>query len=113
MRPLRVAAVAFTVGVTVGATMIPAVTHVEYQTVVRQQYLPAMGTGLTWAEAQEWATPFADSLVDWEALEADTDCLWEFLQAAGVEITLDVVLAAGTWADARGGACQLIGEDDE
>ena len=112
MRPLRVAAVAFAVGVAVGATILPSATHVEYQTIVRQQYMPSMGSGLTWAEAQEWATPYADSLVDWEALEADTDCLWEYLKGSGVEITLEVVLAAGTWADAHGGACQLIGDTD-
>jgi hypothetical protein len=58
-------------------------------------------------------TPIADSLIDWEELDRQTDCLWEFMQRAGVEITLDVVLAAGTWSDAMGGACLMIGEDDE
>jgi hypothetical protein len=66
-----------------------------------------------WEQALEVETPLLDSLVDWEEVERQTDCLWEFMQAAGVEITLEVVLAAGTWTDALGGACLVIGEDDE
>jgi hypothetical protein len=59
------------------------------------------------------ATPLADGLVDWVEADRQTDCLWEFLQASGVEITLQTVMAAGTWTDALGGACLLIGEEDE
>lgn len=59
-------------------------------------------------------TPIADSLVDWEELERQTDCLWVYLQAHfGHDITLDRVLAAGYWTDELGGACAVIGEDDE
>jgi hypothetical protein len=58
-------------------------------------------------------TPYADSLVDWVELDRQTDCLWTLLQDAGVDLTLEVVLAAGTWSDALGGACLMIGEDDE
>ena len=59
------------------------------------------------------ATPYADSLVDWVELDRQTDCLWTLLQESGVDLTLDVVVAAGTWSDALGGACLMIGEDDE
>ena len=81
-----------------------------YETVVvtQTQHEPT-----EWEKALEVSTPIADSLVDWQELERQTDCLWELLQDTGVEITLDVVLAAGTWTDALGGACFVIGEDDE
>jgi hypothetical protein len=65
------------------------------------------------APAVEAATPIADSLVDWDEHERQTECLWKFLGAHGVELTLQTVLAAGDWTDALGGACQVIGEDDE
>jgi len=63
---------------------------------------------------QEWVdTPILDSLVDWDEIDRQTDCLWEFLQAhVGYDITLDAVLAAGYWTDILGGACRVIGEDD-
>jgi hypothetical protein len=66
-----------------------------------------------YAKALETPTPLTDALIDFDELERQTDCLWEFLSQAGVEITLDIVLAAGTWTDALGGACLVIGEDDE
>jgi hypothetical protein len=78
--------------------------------------------GMTWTETfvQTVAagpdlveTPHADSLVDWDEVDRQTDCLWLLLQDAGVELTLEVVLAAGVWTDALGGACLVIGEDDE
>jgi len=64
-------------------------------------------------EVEYRPTPIADSLVDWVDLERQTECLWEFLQASGVDLTLQNVMAAGTWTDALGGACLVIGEDDE
>jgi len=56
-------------------------------------------------------TPYADSLIDWDEQERQNDCLWEFLTASGVELTLQTVIAAGDWTDALGGACAVIGED--
>lgn len=58
-------------------------------------------------------TPLLDSLVDWDEVDRQTDCLWVFLQESGVELTLESVWAAGEWTDALGGACAVIGEDDE
>jgi len=77
------------------------VTH--YETVVREVEIE-----------REWAdTPILDSLVDWDEVDRQTDCLWEFLQAhVGYNITLDAVLAAGYWTDILGGACAVIGEED-
>ena len=56
-------------------------------------------------------TPIADSRIDWVEQERQNACLWEFLQASGVELTLESVWAAGEWTDALGGACAVIGED--
>lgn len=57
-------------------------------------------------------TPVIDSLIDWDEQERQNECLWFYLQQLEWEITLDNVLLAGEWADANGGACLLIGEDD-
>jgi hypothetical protein len=80
-----------------------AETVTEYETFVRTVHLAP----------ERASTPIADSLVDWDRLEAESDCLWEFLQTHGVELTLQTVLAAGDWTDALGGACLVMGEDDE
>jgi hypothetical protein len=61
----------------------------------------------------ETETPFADSLIDWDEQERQSDCLWTFMQDSELELTLEMVWAAGEVADALGGACYLIGEDDE
>ena len=81
-----------------------------YETVVVTQVAAEQSE---WEQALEVETPLADALVDWVEVERQTDCLWEFMSQAGVELTLEVVLAAGTWTDALGGACLVIGEDDE
>jgi len=60
----------------------------------------------------ETETPYADSLIDWDEQDRQNDCLWQFLQDAEVELTLDTVIAAGDWTDALGGACAAIGDDD-
>ena len=59
----------------------------------------------------ETVTPFADSLIDWDEQERQSDCLWTFMQDSELELTLEMVWAAGEVADALGGACYLIGED--
>jgi hypothetical protein len=64
-------------------------------------------------QEDHFATPYADSLIDWVEHDRQTDCLWTLLERSGVELTLDVVMAAGIWSDALGGACLMIGEDDE
>jgi hypothetical protein len=58
-------------------------------------------------------TPLADALVDWVQVEADSECLWVLLRREQVELTFENVWAAGVWSDALGGACAMIGEDDE
>lgn len=40
-------------------------------------------------------------------------CLWEFMRQRDIDITLHNVIVSGEWTDIRGGACYLIGEDDE
>ena len=59
-------------------------------------------------------TPIADSLVDWDEHNRQTDCLWVILQDQfGHEITMERVTAAALWTHELGGACAVIGEDDE
>jgi hypothetical protein len=58
-------------------------------------------------------TPYADSLTDVEEAERQGGCLWEWMREQQVEFTLESVVAAGYWTDTLGGACYLIGEDDE
>ncbi len=58
-------------------------------------------------------TPIADSLIDWDEQERQSDCLWRFMQDHNLEVTFDMVWAAGEVTDALGGACLVIGEDDE
>jgi hypothetical protein len=58
-------------------------------------------------------TPFADSLVDWDEHERQTACLWDFLQAHNIELTLQNVLTAGDWTDMHGGACAMMGDGDD
>ena len=83
--------------------------QVDFQVVVRTVPLPTMRTAPTWAEALEWDTPVVDELVRWDEVERQTDCLWEFLKARDVEITLEAVLAASEWTDMLGGACEVMG----
>jgi hypothetical protein len=64
-------------------------------------------------EEVEVETPYADSLVDVDEAERQGACLWEWMREQDVELTLESVLAAGYWTDTLGGACYLIGEDDE
>jgi hypothetical protein len=67
-----------------------------------------------WEQALAVETPLVDALVDWDEVDRQTDCLWVFLtDHFGNDLTMDRVLAAGAWTDALGGACQVIGEDDE
>ncbi len=76
----------------------------NYETVVRE-----VETEREWVD-----TPILDSLVDWDELEKETDCLWEFLQLnVGHDITLDAVLAAGYWTDILGGACKVMEDMNE
>jgi hypothetical protein len=57
-------------------------------------------------------TPVIDSMIDWEEQDRQNECLWHYLKQLEWEITFDNVILAGSWADANGGACLLIGEDD-
>ena len=65
-------------------------------------------------EPPAWVdTPIADAHIDWDQMDADNECLWELLEREQVELTFEIVWAAGVWADALGGPCLMIGEDDE
>ena len=101
---MRRAAVALTVGFVTGWFASPDSVIVEQQTIVEHVPLPNMNYDLSWTQE----TPIADSLVDFDEVDRQTDCLWELMQDAGVEITLEVVMAFGTWADAQGGPCAMV-----
>jgi len=58
-------------------------------------------------------TPFADSLVDWAEVDRQDACLWRFMVEQGLELTFEMVWAAGQVTDALGGPCFVMGEDDE
>jgi hypothetical protein len=63
---------------------------------------------------REWVdTPFADSLVDWAEVERQDGCLWRFMVEHELELSFDMVWAAGEVTGALGGPCKVIGEDDE
>jgi len=63
---------------------------------------------------QEWQpTPYADSLVDWDRQALEEECLWRLLQDGGWDITYETVVTLSDWAALNGGACQMIGEDDD
>ena len=64
-------------------------------------------------EPEDVATPFADGLVDWDEVERQDACLWRFIQEHELELTFEMVWAAGEVTDALGGPCKVIGEDDE
>ena len=77
----------------------------EYETIVREV-----------EPQQEWVeTPILDSLVkDFNEIDRQSDCLFEYLRShVGYDITLERVLAAAEWTDSLGGACLVIGVDDE
>jgi hypothetical protein len=76
------------------------VTH--YETVVKEVEV----------QPERVDTPILDSLLtdeDWERIDRESDCLFEFLQLhVGWDITLDAVLAGGYWTDTLGGACLVM-----
>ena len=65
------------------------------------------------APAWEDYTFSVDAGLDLDELDRQAGCLWEFMRAEGIEVTLENVFVVGDYSDVRGGACRLIGEDDE
>ena len=51
--------------------------------------------------------------IDWVEVDRQTECLWTFMVEQDLELTFEMVWAAGEVTDALGGACFVIGEDDE
>jgi len=88
-------------GVTVGWVAAPGPATITEHVIVSK-------TETVLVEPEPVPTPFADSLVDWDRLEAETDCLWDFLQENGIPLTLSNVLTSGDWVDMHGGACAVM-----
>lgn len=105
IRQIRVAAAILAAAAMLGSTVawfpVERSCPVEYsvQVIERQP---------TFEDVVHVETPLIDELVDWDKVDADTDCLWELLKAAGVEITIDSVLAFGYWAEVQGGPCEVL-----
>jgi hypothetical protein len=108
-----VKAVAWTVGLMVFGWALVSSADARHEAIPAEVAFQVMTVRVQPEEAEEVETPLADALVDWVQVDADTDCLWELLQRWQVELTFENVWAAGVWTDALGGACQMIGEDDE
>lgn len=95
------AGVVFTLLVVSPRTEVVSTT--EYQTIVR-----------TVEVKPKWKpTPVLDSLIDVEEEDRQGHCLWYYMRENNIEITLWNVIVSGDYADMMGGACYLIGEDDE
>ena len=58
-------------------------------------------------------TPIADMLTDWVEVDRQDECLWRFIQERGLELSFEMVWAAGVVTDALGGACYLMETTDE
>ena len=71
----------------------------------------------TWSEVESVGTPVIDSMIEeewFEESQRQSDCLFDYLRMhVGYEITVERVLAAGLWTDSLGGACLVMGVDDE
>jgi hypothetical protein len=102
--------VGLTVGLLVGWLAGPTPAVITPDTVVVTTPMPSMSS---WEDAVRVPTPVIDEMVDWEQVERDIDCLWDLLQSAGVEISMETVWAFGVWADAQGGPCVLTGEGED
>jgi len=96
--------VRFWLGVTFAALTLHPVAELETVKVV--EFAPVADAEPVWVSA-------VDDLLDWDELERQSGCLWVFLVEQKLEISSESVLAAGAWSDLHGGACALIGEDDE
>ena len=57
--------------------------------------------------------PLAEVGMSVEEYERETECLWEFMQKHDLEMSPGMVLAATESTRMFGGACYLMGDDDE
>jgi len=67
-------------------------------------------------EREPWPEPEQpDHMTDdeWAEFERQSECLWNLMRERGMEITLETVTAADVWAEHNGGACHLLGDNDE
>jgi hypothetical protein len=58
-------------------------------------------------------TPVLDDMIDWAEVDRQDDCLWRFMREHELQLTFEMVWAVGEVADVLGGACLLMGEDNE
>ena len=78
------------------------VTTTEYEVVVHRVEVEA--------ERPPAESPIIDELVEFDVDEAERQgaCLWYLLRYWELDITLDIVLIAGAWADLHGGPCTMM-----
>lgn len=95
----------FWIGVFLTLLVVSPRQEILYETIVREvEVAPKLKD-----------TPILDGLIDdWDEVDRQSDCLYKYLlDHVGYGITLEHVLTAGWWTDSIGGACLVIGEDDE
>ena len=95
----------FWLGVLFGILVISPIPEVFVDTIIKTEVVHVSTV------YDSTPTPVIDSLIDWDEQDRQNDCLWFYLKQLGWEITFENVILAGSWADANGGACLLIGED--
>jgi hypothetical protein len=105
--------VAFVLGMTVFGWALVAAAESRQPGVEREIRTVVIEREVEAAVELDEATSFADSLIDWDEVDRQNDCLWRFMQDHNLELTFDMVWAASEVTDALGGACFVIGEDDE
>jgi hypothetical protein len=105
--------VAFVLGMTVFGWALVAAAESRQPGVEREVRMIVIEREVEAAVELDDATSFTDSLIDWDEVDRQDDCLWRFMQDHNLELTFDMVWAASEVTDALGGACFVIGEDDE
>jgi hypothetical protein len=86
----------------------------ESATVVQTDYQTFVRTVEVQAEREPFE-PRPEGLTDaeWSQYERQAGCQWTLMRDRDMPITFENVVAVDIWAEHHGGACAMIGEDDE
>jgi len=79
--------------------------QVHYQVVVRTVEVDV--------EPQPEPEPLTEVSLDADEYERETECLWEFMQKHELDMDVGMVWAATEATRMFGGACYLMGDEDE
>jgi len=109
MRTLRMVAVGLA-GVTAGWTLA---TVMQDEPVAQTDHQVIVRTVEVEVEVEVEPEPAAEVSLSADEYERETECLWEFMQKHDLEMSPGMVLAATESTRMFGGACYLMGDDDE